>query len=85
MDDLLHELKVPGVPSKVASAPFVPWQQSASLGVVSRNDRLAVEHDQIAALALERAPLVPRDVLGGGVLSVMGSLVKLSAFRIWFR
>ena len=81
VDDLLDELKVPGVPSKVTSAPFVTWQQSASLGVVSPHGRLAVEHDQIAALAPERASLVPRDVLGGGVLSVESSFVKLSAFE----
>ena len=85
VDDLLDELKVPGVPFKVTSAPFVSWQESTSLGVVSPHGRLAVEHDQIAALALERAPLVPRDVLGGGVLSVEGSFVKFSAFRIGFR
>ena len=81
VDDLLDELKVPGVPFKVTSAPFVSWQESTSLGVVSPHGRLAVEHNQIAALALERAPLVPRDVLGGGVLSVEVHLSSLAHFE----
>ena len=64
MDDLLDELKVPGM-AHIA----LLVSQRASLVVVSPHDRLATVHDQIAPLALEGAPLVPGDIPGGGVPS----------------
>ena len=66
MDDLFDELKVPGM-----ACVSLLVSQRARLVMVSLHYRLATVHDQVAALALEGAPLVPGDVPGGRVPPVL--------------
>ena len=66
MDDLFDKFEVSGV-ARVS----LLVSQRAGLVMVSPHDSLAIVDNQIAALALESAPLVPGDAPGGRVPPVL--------------